>query len=192
MDTPQGIRYHIGYPGIQVPGEDTICHVEWGVYHYLHVHYCILSSHVLVQSTMITHGCWVTQSCICDCVHLSVGPKTCTKLLFDLPGVSHSDFKIHTSTNLPWCTFVFYLWILWWIGIFLKCLDTVKEWRTSILTNACSWVEVVMDIQYFVLEAQVLIKIAGIVFFVGHHFWHQPVEAGEKKMSWDVFHIQFL
>lgn len=49
-----------------------------------------------------------------------------------------------------------------------------------------------MDIQYFVLEAQVLIKIAGIVFFVGHHFWHQPVEAGEKKMSWDVFHIQFL
>lgn len=74
----------------------------------------------------------------------------------------------------------------------MKCLDSVKEWRTSILTNACSWVEVVMDIQYFVLEAQVLIKIAGIVFFVGHHFWHQPVEAGEKKMSWDVFHIQFL
>lgn len=52
--------------------------------------------------------------------------------------------------------------------------------------------KLVMDIQYFVLEAQVLIKIAGIVFFVGHHFWHQPVEAGEKKMSWDVFHIQFL
>lgn len=49
-----------------------------------------------------------------------------------------------------------------------------------------------MDIQYFELEAQVLIKIAGIVFFVGHHFWHQPVEVGEKKMSWDVFHIQFL
>lgn len=30
--------------------------------------------------------------------------------------------------------------------------------------------KLVMDIQYFVLEAQVLIKIAGIVFFVGHHF----------------------
>lgn len=155
---------------------------EESIYHFLHVYYCIQSSHVLVESTVITQGWWVTQSCICDCVCLSVGPKTRTKLLFDLPGVSRSDFKIHTSTSLPWCTSVFYLWILWYIGDISKCLDyIVKEWTTSLLTNACSWVEVVMDIQYFVLEAQVLIKIAGIVFFVGHHFWHQPVEAGENK-----------
>lgn len=117
MDTPQGIRYHIGYPGIQVPGEDTICHVEWGVYHYLHVHYCILSSHVLVQSTMITHGCWVTQSCICDCVHLSVGPKTCTKLLFDL-----LEFHIQISrfTHLPLFTLMYFCFLY---------LDIVINWN---------------------------------------------------------------
>lgn len=62
-----------------------------------------------MQSTVITHGCGVTQSCICDCVHLSVGSKTCSKLLFDLPGVSHSDFKIHTSTIIYLDVLLFFI-----------------------------------------------------------------------------------
>lgn len=180
MDTPQGIRYRIGYPEILVPGDDAICHFEWGV--YLSWLTCILLYPIITCSSGI--HCDYSGVVSDSVVYLWLCTLVCgaedSHQAF-ICSTSRSDFKIHTSTSLPWCTSVFYLWILWYIGDISKCLDLVKEWTTSLLTNACSWVEVVMDIQYFVLEAQVLIKIAGIVFFVGHHFWHQPVEAGEKK-----------